>query len=171
MATSKGAGVLFKRMKEAEVKDTLEFFTWTFQNWGTVASANRRAKARQLKDTKAVQSEMSMIPNFNELAYRFPYILVFFNDRKFTQVREQEVKTQQKTAVQQRHAQQQEAIEKRREIVRAEDRRRHEEDRRDQEERVERRSGIKRRTRTLEIADVLDDEPIPEYKEREWSGK
>jgi len=164
MATTKGAGVLFKRMKEAEITDALEFFTWTFQNWGTVASANRRAKAKQLKDTKASNSEMSLIPNFAELAYRFPYILAFFNDRKYTKVQEEQKVVRQKQETRALAEKQQVAIATRRDIVRQQDIEQRDKDRAAQERRVAR--PVVRRSRQL--VDDLD-EPLPAYKEREWN--
>lgn len=161
MATAKGAGVLFKRMKEAEIQDALEFFTWTFQNWGTVASANRRAKAKQLKDTKASHSEMSMIPSFSELAYRFPYILVFFNDRKYTKVQEQEREVIQKKEEQRVVQTQEQAIQVRRELARERDLAN-----REREQKTAARRPVIRRTRVPVEVDL--DEAIPGYKESEW---
>lgn len=165
MVTSRGAGVLHKRMKEAEVKEPLEFFTWALKNWATVANANRRAKAKQLKDTKASNSEMAMIPNFNDLAYRFPYILVFFNDRKFTEVQAEEQKQEESKVFEETVERQRVAIERRRQSVRESDLRRREEDRRQEQEDRE------RMRRPRPVVDLDDDEPIPEYKEREWGDR
>jgi hypothetical protein len=165
MATTKGAGVLFKRMKAAEIGDALEFFTWTFRHWSTVANANRRSKARQLKETKAVNNEMSLIPNFQELAYRFPYILVFFNDRKFAEVQEEEKIDRRARADDRRHEEQQVSIERRRQLVREEDLRKREAEQEQEKRFVERR----RRPRPV-AEDDEDDEPIPQFREREWRG-
>jgi hypothetical protein len=165
MATAKGTGVLHKRMKEAEVTEPLEFFTWALKNWATVANANRRAKANQLKDTKAVNSEMAMIPNFNDLSYRFPYILVFFNDRKFVEVQAVEQKEVQTREFDNRVEAQRVAIDRRRQTVREQDLHRREQDRKAEQEFVERR----RRARPSATVDD-DDEPLPEFKEREWRG-
>lgn len=162
MATSKGAGVLFKRMKDAEVKDTLEFFTWAFKNWGTVANANRRSKATQMKNTKTVSTEMSMIPNFSELAYRFPYILVFFNERKYTQVQTQERAVEQKAQAGKVVDAQQQAIDLRRELAREQDLANRER---------ERAAPVVNRVRRTRPAVALGDDEIPEFKEREWVGK
>lgn len=166
MVTSKALGVLYRRMKEAEVKEPLEFFVWALKNWTTVANANRRAKAKQLKDTKASNSEMSMTPNFNDLSYRFPYILVFFNERKFTEIQAVEQKQEQNKVFETQAEAQRVAIERRRQTVREQDLHRRETDQKAEQEFVERR----RRVRTVVIPDD-DDEPLPEFKEREWEGR
>ena len=44
---------------------------------------------------------MSLIPNFNDLAYRTPYILAFFNDRKFTQVQAKQATQEQRQQAEQ----------------------------------------------------------------------
>jgi hypothetical protein len=164
MATAKGAGVLFKRMKAAEINDSLEFFTWAFTHWSTVANANRRSKARQLKDTKTVNSEMSLIPNFAELAYRFPYILAFFNDRKFAEVQEEEKVERRVRADDRRHEEQQVAIERRRQLTREEDLRK-----RDAEQEQQTRF-VERRRRPRPVVDDDEEDPVPQFREREWRG-
>lgn len=165
MVSSRALGVLYKRMKEAEVTEPLEFFVWALKNWTTVANANRRAKAKQLKDTKASNSEMSMTPNFNDLSYRFPYILVFFNDRKFTEIQAVEQKQEQSRVFETKVNEQRVAIERRRQTVREQDLHRRETDQRAEQAFVERR----RRARPVITQD--DDEPLPEFKEREWEGR
>lgn len=165
MATTKGAGVLHKRMKEAEITDTLEFFTWALQNWSTVANANRRAKSRQLRESKSVQTEMSMMPNFAELAYRFPYILAFFNDRKYTAVQEQEQKEEKAREAVRIQRDQEGAIDRRRAAVRELDLARREEDKQADQRMIERRRNPR------VPLDGDDDDFIPVFKEREWRGK
>lgn len=162
MATAKGAGVLFKRMKDSEIKDPLDFFTWTLKNWVTVANANRRAKAKQMKDTKAVNSEMSMIPNFAEIAYRFPYILVFYNDRHYTEVQQAEAKQVRETTTAKTVEGHNAAIERRRNATREQDLRRREEDQQAEADFVARK-----RTKPAAV-EIDDDEPVAQFREREW---
>jgi hypothetical protein len=162
IVTAKGMGLLYKRMKEAEVSDALEFFTWTMKNWSTVAGANRRSKATQLKDTKAVNSEMSQVPNFSDLAYRFPYILVFFNDRKFVEVQKQEQQEEKTRQAKRTIETQQQAIERRRKAV-------HEQDLRDLEEEREQDRKSAQRIRSRRVEDMNDDDVVPVYRERTWS--
>lgn len=162
MATTKGAGVLFKRMKEAEVKDALEFFIWTLRNWGRVANANRRSKAKQLKEQKKVGTEMSLIPNFQDLAYRCPYIMAFFNERHYTERQEVEQKASKDSAEKRVLDEQNTAIERRRAYVREQDIRQREQDREAEQRFTERR----RRPR---IEDQ-DEEALPEFKPRQWKG-
>lgn len=167
MATAKGAGVLFKRMKDAEVADPLDFFTWALANWGTVANANRRSKAKQMKESKSSSTEMAMIPNFQELAYRFPYILVFYNDRKFTKVQATH-QEERRTAERDRRQQDTEvAIDRRRQAVRAQDQAEHDAQKAEDQRFYERRRTL--RTRPAPVEDDNDD--LPTYREKEWGGQ
>src|SRR5690606_25798598 len=82
VVTARALPTLHKRMLAAQTADPLAFFTWSWQHWGTIASANRRSKARQARETRTSSEAMSMAPNFNDLAYRLPYIVAFYNDRE-----------------------------------------------------------------------------------------
>jgi hypothetical protein len=129
-----------------------------------VANANRRSKARQLKEEHKVSSEMSLIPNFQDLAYRLPYIMVFFNERKFTEVQAKDEKVAKASAVKTMADDQRQAIDRRRSAVREQDLRRREEDQQAEQRFTERR----RRPRIEQAPD--SDEPLPAFREREWRG-
>lgn len=169
VVTTKPISILHKRMAEAKVSDALDFFTWALRNWNVVANANRKAKARQMKVTKAVQSEMSLTPNFNDLAYRFPYILAFYNDRVYVKEQEATVKKEKEATQRVEREQRESAAARRREHARRMDEKRAEELRRqDAEFDAKRRQ---QRKRTPQQQDTDDDWEMPEFKAREWGEK
>lgn len=161
VVVAKNIGVLHRRMKEAGLQEVVPFFIWTLRNWGTVASANQRAKARQAKDTQASQSAMSLAPNFNDLAYRFPYILTLYNDREQIKENEQREARQQQAKVEQHRKQSEVAIQTRKEQARLKDLEREQQRSKDEQD-------IQRRVRRSPRPLANDDLVIPEYKERKW---
>jgi hypothetical protein len=148
-------------MLEREVGNPLDFFTWVLKSWDKVASANRRSKARQAKETKSAQAEMSLSPSFNELAFKAPYFITFYNDREQAAIVEERVITEKATKTATVATASQAAIAARRERVRLED-----------IEREEMRKAAAavprlRRTRSVEI----DDDEVPQFKEQVWEAK
>lgn len=158
----KSAGVLHKRMLAAEIKDALEFFTWVLANWSVVANANRRSKAQQFRESKKDSTELSMTPNFNDLAYRCPYFITFFNDRKYKELAEKETVQRADTRAQVDAAARTKAIEARKKAVRQQD-----EEREEQRRTVAARPIPARRTRLKEVSE--DD--IPVFREKVWRGQ
>lgn len=165
IVTARPLPTLHKRMLAAEVADPLAFFTWTLQNWGTIASANRRSKARQAKETRTTTEAMSMAPNFNDLSYRFPYIVAFYNDREQTSVEERRQVQQQEQKVAQVRQSSQAALELRKKLAREQDLKR-EEERRAESEAVTRRMRRRPKVRTDD-----DEDERPVFVEPVWSGK
>lgn len=157
---SKAIGVLHKRMREHQVENVVDFFSWALSNWSIVASANRKAKAVQLrqKDTKAAHSEMHLAPNFTDLAYRFPYFYKFYLDRRYSAAQTQQAEDQKSAEVQRVVASQKAAIAQRREVVREQDQQRAERRRKDDEE-------FRTRRRRL-----YSNDDLPEYVAPEWRG-
>ena len=165
VVTARPLPTLHKRMLAAEIADPLAFFTWTLQHWGTIASANRRSKARQAKETRAASEAMSMAPNFNDLSYRFPYIVAFYNDREQAVVEDRRQVQQQEQKVEKSRKATEVAINARREAARELDLKREEERRKESE-------TAARRLRRRPKARVEDDsEERPVFVEPVWSGK
>lgn len=164
IVTARPLPTLHKRMLAAQVADPLAFFTWALQHWGTVASANRRSKARQAKETRAVSEAMSMAPNFNDLAYRFPYIAAFYNDREQAEVEERKQVKQKEEKTERVTQASKASLDLRREAARELDLLR-EEARRKETETTARR--IRRRpSRALD-----DDDQRPVFVEPVWGGE
>lgn len=160
LVTTKPIGVLHKRLLAAEVGNVVEFFTWALQNWNIVANANRKAKASQMRNTKTTTSEMSLIPNFNDLAYRTPYILAFFNDRKYTQVQAKQASQAQRQQAEQYTQATEQATAVRRAAVRRQDEAR---------KRLDDEAEAKRRVRRNQpTRQIMDDDVIPEFVAKEW---
>ncbi|ALT58027.1 hypothetical protein FDG94_gp034 [Pseudomonas phage SM1] len=159
---SKGIGVLHRRMLESEVEDVVDFFSWALTNWTLVASANRKAKATQLRNkaTKAAQSEMHMAPNFSDLAYRFPYFFRFYQDRCYTEKQlASELKAKQEKIQTAKRKESEASIARRNEVRR-----------RDEEaERQRRREEEAFRKRRAVMAQDSDDD-LPEYEAPAWGG-
>lgn len=164
IVTARPLPTLHKRMLAAEINDPLAFFTWTLQHWGTIASANRRSKARQAKETRTASEAMSMAPNFNDLSYRFPYIVAFYNDREQTAVNERRQVQQKEQKVERVRQSSEEAIAARRKLARELDLKREEERRKESE-------TTTRRLRSRSKARVSADEERPVFVEPVWSGK
>lgn len=164
VVTTKPIGVLHKRMKEAQVENVLDFFTWALRNWNTVANAHRRSTAKKAQTTKsAAQQEMKLVPNFNDLSYRFPYLLAFYNDRAYT---EKQQAAEREQAIANDRAQRQAATaasNARRANVRRLDEER-EAARRKQDAEFERRRHVRR-----SLPD--DDDDLPEYEAPVWGGQ
>jgi hypothetical protein len=99
VAIQKCISTLHQRLVKHEVADPLDFLTWALKNWEMVASSNRRAKARQVKQTQAAKSEMSMAPNFRDLAYLAPYFITIYNDREQLAINEERGKVEQQVKV------------------------------------------------------------------------
>lgn len=162
IVTAKPISTLHRRMLAAGVEDCLDFFTWALRNWNRVANANRKAKSRKMKTERVSDSEMALSPNFQDLAYRFPYILAFYNDRKYMEMVEEESK-QLATATQtELVAAQQKAIAANKRKVAERDKLR-EEQRKAEDEKYHERRRAKPRT-----APGLEDDEIPQFRERSW---
>lgn len=161
VVVAKNLNVLHKRMLDAKVKDPLDCFTWIIQNWSTVANANRRSKAQQFRTTQKATSEMSTAPNFNDLAFRFPYFLAFYNQREHGQ---------QVTAATEKREKQQRAVNtrKRTEAMTARKDAARELDLRKEAEREDEDQEIRRLVRRPVKVDLEDDDEIPQFKERVW---
>lgn len=164
VVTARALPTLHKRMLAAEVADPLAFFTWTLQHWGTIASANRRSKARQAKETRTVSDAMSMAPNFNDLSYRFPYILAFYNDREQTAIEERRHEEQNQQRVETTRKATETALEARRALARKKDLAR-------EEERQKTEATLVRRLRSRPSRQTEDNDDLPEYVEPVWEGK
>lgn len=79
VATTKGTALFHKRLLDYGVSDGFDFIRWALVNWSAVASANFRAKQ---KNPQKSSDAMLQTPNFNDLVFRCPYIIAFYNDAK-----------------------------------------------------------------------------------------
>lgn len=165
VVTARALPTLHKRMLAAQIADPLAFFTWSLQHWGTIASANRRSKARQARETRTSSEAMSMAPNFNDLAYRLPYIVAFYNDR------EQAVKEERRHA-EEKHAKVEDTRKATETVLKARKELVHRLDVEREEERRKSEAALSRRlrTRTRRTVDDLDEEK-PRYVEPVWGKK
>lgn len=165
VVVAKNLNVLWKRMVDSGIDDALDFFTWTLCNWSTVASANKRAAVNRVKQTSKAVTPMGMAPNFNDLAFRCPYILAFYNDRQYAEAEEERVEEQKRTRLRRATSASQEAAAQRRELIAERDRAREEQIRKEEEATV--RAVRRSRSRPAAV-DFADDEEIPVFKEREY---
>lgn len=158
VVVSKNIGVFHKRMLASEIPDALEFLEWVFRNWGKVANANKRAKARQTKINQRTESVMALTPNFNDLAFRLPFIIALYNDSKAVDEIEQQDKQEQRQQEERKIATRQQVIESRRKAA----------EERDRAEAVKAKRVTKRVTRKVarDIHEEDFDEELPEWKER-----
>lgn len=165
VVVAKNLNVLWKRMVDSGIDDALDFFTWALCNWSTVASANKRAAVNRVKQTSKAVTPMGMSPNFNDLAFRCPYILAFYNDRQYAQAETERVEEQKRSRVRRTVATSQEAAAQRRALVAERDREREEQLRKEEEATV--RAVRRSRSKPVPV-DFADDEEIPVFKEREY---
>lgn len=161
VVVAKNIGVLHKRLVAAGITNALDFFTWALQNWNTISSANRRSKAKQQEETqKATSAAMLNVPNFNDLAFRAPYIIAFYNQREHEKDVERAAEDNKAAEVARTDAATKRLIAGQKEKARLLDLQREE------ERKMERLRPLKpiRRTRTR----VAETDDIPEFKESSW---
>lgn len=163
VVVAKALPLLHKRMLEAQVADPIDFFLWAYKNWSTVASANKRSAARRQRDEQKAVSAMSLAPNFNDLSYRFPYLLAFYNERQYIATEARKFVEEQRAKSEKLGRQYAEALVARKQLVRQQDMQREEEIRQQDQ-------TVNRRLRTRPRID-LEDEDLPEYKEPVWGGR
>lgn len=156
VVVSKAIGTLYTRMKEAEIANPLDFFTWVLKNWENVASANQRAKARQAREAKVTSSAMSLSPSFSQLAYRCPYFIAFYNDREQAEINKERQETQRQTRKRNTQASSQEYLATRRAQVREADMAR-------EQQRQQQEADTTQRVRRSR---AVDDDEIPQYRGR-----
>lgn len=158
VVVSKNIGVFHKRMLASEIPDALEFLEWVFKNWGKVANSNKRAKARQTKVNQRTESVMSLTPNFNDLAFRLPYIIALYNDSQSVELVEQQLKQEERELEEKKTATRKQVIDARRKAA----------EERDRAEASKIKRTTKRVTRevTRDIHEEDYGDELPEWKER-----
>ena len=78
--TDKAFGVFKKRLADSAPASLPEFFDWLIVHWQIIAQQNLKARSRKLRTGDVDQSApIGLSPDFDTLAYRFPYFLKCYN--------------------------------------------------------------------------------------------
>lgn len=71
-------GVLRKRIEAYGITDVPRYIDWIVRSWSDIANRQRRQSLKMVVENRVSYTLLSMSPNMNDLAYKFPYFVKLY---------------------------------------------------------------------------------------------